>query len=182
MQQKIESAVYENDYRALDIREMGMLYKQLGFMGSMAKEENYEMPVNINGMLTTVNLKMIHKEEGESKVAISFETMELGKNEAEFCFEGERLAGYSICDDKEVCSLLSEQKELFINLLEKENVQAGDIRFLTGNELDLADFAGKAVKERISGKTPDTLYKAAKAYIGYIQEISMQKGSAEYED
>ncbi len=182
MQQKVETTVYENDYRALDIREMGMLYKQLGFMGSMAKEENYEMPVNINGTLTTVNLKMIHKEEGESKVAISFETMQLGKNEAEFCFEGERLAGYSICDDKEVCNLLSEQKELFINLLEKENVQAGDIRFLVGNELDLADFKVKAVKERMSGKTPDALYKAAKAYIGYIQEISMQKGSTEYED
>ena len=56
-------------------------------------------------------------------------------------------------------------------LLEKEGISSGDIRFMEGKSLDLTEFGLKAEKDRISGSTPDVLYKAAKAYIGYIQEI-----------
>ena len=50
----------------------------------MAKEENYTLPLQINGELTAVNLTMIHKEGAESKVTISLETEALGKNAAEY--------------------------------------------------------------------------------------------------
>lgn len=182
MQQVVENAAFTEEYQSLDVKAMVVLYKQLGFMGSMAKEENYEMPVNINGTLTSVNLKMIHKGQGESKVAISFETQELGRNEAEFTLEGKVLFGYSICDDGLTSALLEKNKKLFEEMLSKEDMQTGDIRFLSGSMPELADFAQKAAKGRKNGKTPDTLYKAAKVYIGYIQEISRQKGSIAYEN
>lgn len=175
MQQKLEGATFTGIHTSLDIKAMGMLYKQLGFMGSMAKEENYEMPVNIGGNLTTVNLKMIHTGQKVCKVAVSFETKELGKNEAEFSFMGEALSGYSISESRQTKELLEQQQERFAELLAKEDLQAGDIRFLTGEGLDIEEFASKTAKGREEGRTPDTLYKAAKAYIGYIQEISNRK-------
>lgn len=182
MQQRIEETTYTGMHTSLDIKAMGILYKQLGFMGSMAKEENYEMPVNIGGSLTTVNLKMIHTGQKECKVAVSFETEALGKNEAEFCFVGEALSGYSISESSQTKELLEQQQTMFAELLAKEDLQAGDIRFLTGEGLNIEEFAFRTAKGREEGKTPDTLYKAAKAYIGYIQEISKQKGSTVYEN
>ena len=160
MQQKLEGVTFTGIHTSLDIKAMGILYKQLGFMGSMAKEENYEMPVNIGGNLTTVNLKMIHTGQKVCKVAVSFETKEIGKNEAE---------------RRQTKALLEQQQERFAELLAKEDLQAGDIRFLTGEGLDIEEFASKTAKGREEGRTPDTLYKAAKAYIGYIQEISNRK-------
>ena len=183
MQDRLEGSVFSGQYSALDMKAMGMLYKQLGFMSSMAKEENYEIPVNIGGNLTAVNLKMIHTGQKESKVAISFETGAFGPNRAEFTFVGEALSGYSICDNRQAKEILEQNQEVFAELLSKEGLQAGDIRFFTGNGPDAEDFALKAAREREEGKTPDTLYKAAKAYIGYIQEISSRmKGSTAYEN
>lgn len=182
MEQKLEESAFTHRYTALDMKAMSMVYKQLGFMNSMAKEENYEMPVNIGGSITAINLKMIYTDKKESKVAVSFETKELGKNEAEFSFVGEKLSGYSICEDKQTKELLEQNQELFAELLSKEDLQAGDIRFLTGKGLNPEEFALRAAKGREEGKTPDALYKAAKAYIGYIQEISKQKGSSAYEN
>lgn len=177
MQDTVEEAAFSGEHQSLDVKAMSVLYKQITFMRMMAREENYEMPVEINGSLTAINLKMIHKDGEECKVAIAFETEALGKNTAEFAFTGEELSGYGICSSAEAGSLLSESKELFKEYLAKEEIQAGDIRFITGERLNLEEFKARESKDRISGQTPDTLYKAAKAYIGFIQEISRQKGS-----
>lgn len=88
---------------------------------------------------------------------------------------GEALSGYSISESRQTKALLEQQQERFAELLAKEDLQAGDIRFLTGEGLDIEEFALKTAKGREEGRTPDTLYKAAKAYIGYIQEISNRK-------
>ncbi len=168
----VEAECFEGDYTALDLKAMGSVYKQITFMKSMAREENYEMPVEIGGNLTAINLKMIHKGSGESKVSITFETQQLGKNAAEFSFLSDSLSGYGICDTFTISERLNERKDLFVSLLEKEGITAGDIRFMEKANLDLKEFTLKAEKDRVSEKTPDLLYKAAKAYIGYIQEIS----------
>lgn len=168
----IEKESFEGEYTALDLKAMSSVYKQITFMKSMAREENYEMPVEIGGNLTAINLKMIHKGSGESKVTITFETEALGKNAAEFSFVEDALSGYGICDSPAGIKLLNQQKEIFTTLLEKEGIACGDIRFMEKADLDLQEFTLRAEKDRVSEKTPDLLYKAAKAYIGYIQEIS----------
>ena len=104
-----------------------------------------------------------------------------------FCFtaidpEGNKLIGYSICDDKEVSGLLEANKELFAEILSEEGIKAGDVRFFAADAAHLQESLQRTVQSREEGKTPDTLYKAAKAYIGYIQEISKQKGNTEYEN
>ena len=167
----VEKESFEGEYTSLDLKAMSSLYKQITYMKSMAREENYEIPVEIEGNLTAINLKMIHKGSGESKVTVTFETEKLGKNAAEFTFSEDKLTGYGICDSLKGSELLNQHKDMFTTLLEKEGISSGDIRFMEGKSLDLTEFGLKAEKDRISGSTPDVLYKAAKAYIGYIQEI-----------
>lgn len=64
------------------------------------------------------------------------------------------------------------QQELFGKMLSEEKMGAGDIRFLTGEDLNLREFSLRISKDRISGQTPDALYRAAKVYIGFVQKIS----------
>lgn len=172
IQNVLEKIAFSGEKASLDIKDMGIFYKQITFMKSMAREENFEMPVEINGELTAVNLKMIHKNGGESKVAVTLETEALGKCAAEFTYTASGLSGYSICSKKQGTEMMSGNRELFEKRLLKENISAGDIHFITGENLNLQDFSLKLSKDRISGQTPDALYKAAKAYIGFVQEIS----------
>ncbi len=168
----IEKESFEGEYTSLDLKEMSSVYKQISFMKSMAREENYEIPVEIGGNLTAINLKMIHKKAGESKVTVTFETEAFGKNAAEFAFSDEKLSGYGITGSEEGSRLLQENREIFTELLSKEGISAGDIRFMYKENPDLTDFTLKATKDRISGQTSELLYKTAKAYIGYVQAIS----------
>ncbi len=168
----IEKESFEGTYTAMDLRAMSTVYKQVTFMKSMAREENYEIPVEIGGNLTAINLKMIHKSGEESKVTITLETEAIGKNAAEFTVTENTLSGYGICDTAKGSTLLNTRKDVFSTLLEKEGIVFGDIRFMEKANLDLKEFSLKAEKDRVSGKATEILYKAAKAYIGYIQEIS----------
>lgn len=175
-QKLIKEAAFEEENSSLDIRAMNSLYKQITFMKSMAREENYTMPVEIGGELTAVNLKVIHKNGEDCKVLITLETETIGKNAAEFKYTEAGLLGYSICSNSEGSELLSGNEEILKELFNHEKIAVGDVHFITGSGLNLEEYSLKISKDRIQGQTPDTLYKAAKVYIEFVQEIS-RKGS-----
>ncbi len=172
MQQALGDAAFGQTGQSLDLKSMSILYKQITFMKSMAREENYEMPVRINGEVTAINLKMIHGDGKEARVAITLETELLGKCAAEFTYTKAGLSGYCSCSRQEGGSLMKGQQELFGKMLSEEKMEAGDIRFLIGKDLNLREFSLRISKDRISGQTPDALYRAAKVYIGFVQKIS----------
>jgi hypothetical protein len=49
LQKMIEKMAYSDTRTSMDIRAMSVLYKQISFMGNMAREENYEIPADIDG-------------------------------------------------------------------------------------------------------------------------------------
>ena len=172
MQEALERTAFSEEFRSLDVRAMSVLYKQLGFMKSMAREENFEIPVDINGTITAINLKMIHKDGQDSKVAISLATESLGKHTAEFTFTKAGLSGYGISEKEQGTRMLSEGKELLQKLLSEDGLETGEIQFMTSEKQDLEEFSLKVSKDRVKEQTPDVLYRAAKVYIGYIQQIN----------
>ena len=60
--------------------------------------------------------------------------------------------------------------------LKKDGITAGDIYFTTGEKLNLTEFSLKASAERRTGDDSGLLYKAAKAFIGFVQETGIEKG------
>ena len=168
----------EEDNNSLDVKALNALHKQISFMKSMAREENYVMPVEIGGELTAVTLRMIHKDGEESKVSVTLETEVLGVNLAEFTVTDTELSGYSSCGKEQGSRLLSENDDRLKELLASEDMEMGDIRFITGENQEQKEFLLRTEKGRKSGQTADTLYRAAKAYIVFVREIS-RKGSME---
>ena len=91
-------------------------------MKSMAREENYVMPVEIGGELTAVTLRMIHGQSGESKVSVTLKTEALGVNLAEFTVTDTGLSGYSSCERDQGSRLLTENENRLKELLAKEEI------------------------------------------------------------
>ena len=172
---QLERLALEDTTDTLDVRYLNSLYKQVGFLRSMAKEENYTLPLQIDGELTAVNLTMIHKEGKESKVMISLETEALGKNVAEFSFGKTGLTGCSISQEKETAEKLSGEVSIFRQMLSKEEIPAGDIRFITEETVDPAAYSLKAGSGKEKGQTDAALYRVAKTYISFIRQISRKE-------
>ena len=175
LSEQIERQAFENTTDILDVRYLHSLCRQVGFLRSMAKEENYTLPLQINGELTAVNLTMIHKEGAESKVTISLETEALGKNAAEFSFGKMGLTGCSISQERRAAEKLSGEAELFRQMLSEEEIRAGDIHFITEETLDPAGYALKAGSGKEKGQTDAALYRVARTYISFIRQISRKE-------
>ena len=182
VQDILENSVFSEESTSVDVRAMSNLYKQLSFFGNMAREENYEIPVSIDGSLTSINLKLVHSDTQESKVAISFKTENLGKVAAEFKMEKQELSGFCICSTNEGTEFLKTNQEAFTTRLKKEEIETGNVYFITGEKLDLEEFSLKQTKGRKSTGDAQLLYRTARAFIGFTQEIGSRKGNGDYEN
>ena len=76
----------------------------------------------------------------------------------------------------------NKEKDLLEEQLQKEEIPVGDIYFATGESLDLVTFSVKQSADRQPGQEAGDLYKAARAFIGYIQQMGIKKGNMEYEN
>ena len=182
IQNMIRDMAYSDSRTALDVKAMSTLYKQITFMGGMAKEENYEIPARIGDALTSINLKIIHNGQKESKVAISFEAEIFGKTAAEFKLTGQGLSGLCICSEEKGCGLLKDNQELLSESLKKEQIPVGELYFTTGEKLNLTEFSLKETKGRQAGDSSRALYRAAKAFIGFVQKTGAEKGNIAHEN
>ncbi|NTV78528.1 MAG: hypothetical protein HGA25_05145, partial [Clostridiales bacterium] len=57
-----EEMMNSSQVTSVDVKSLNLVYKQLTVATGLAKEENYEIPVTINGELTSVNLKILHNQ------------------------------------------------------------------------------------------------------------------------
>lgn len=179
----LEKATYEEENSKIDIREMSNLHKQLSLMGNLAKEENYEVPVNVGGVMTSINLKIIHNAEENASLTISLQTQKTGEIEAQFRVNGEnKLSGTISSDRQETIKILQKSENGLKKELEQSDIIITNLKFIFGKESD--KIAGQRVelpresiletpivkentqKEVSTGK----LYETAKIFIGYIQK------------
>lgn len=161
--------------RSMDIRQLGQIYQHMDFLNNQSKEENYEIPVSINGELTAINLKVIHSDIN-SEVAISFESNTFGKVAAQFNVNDKGLSGYLSSSNKEGALLLKNNKAELINSLEANGVSINDIHFIENNSIDLKDFNNKVIQDRKADTdviSTDELYKVAKSFIGFIESFAL---------
>lgn len=181
----LEHAVFEEDAgNLIDIRQISGLYKQISLAASLAKEENYEVPVEIDGKMTSINLKLIHNGEEDGKVTASMETEDLGKIMGQFHISAQMdgdygLSGYIACDSKETADLMEQTMDGLKKVLKQSDIKINNLNVIHHEELDLikatASETGKTTEtadSKVSDKpvSSEKLYGTAKAFIGYIQK------------
>lgn len=171
-------------YQALDVKAMSDLYKQAGFLKDMAQEEYYQIPVEIYGSLTAIHLRVIHNKDQESKVTVTFSSELYGNTAAEFRYTKQGLSGYCMCSDPVGSRLLENEKELFTDELLREGIEVDHLYFAQSEVLNLKEFMIKQKRQQgqESGVSTETLYRSAKAFIEFVQNVSIREGRNRYEN
>lgn len=190
--EKLEESMLTGEMGYLDIRAISSISKQLSLAGSLAKEENYELPAMIDGQMTSVNVRFRHDSVEEKKGSV-FITAELTDGEiitAELKVAGDTIRGYMGCDSEERLNQLTSKKEEFIQDILLKTGKNADINFVYSKEIKAVYYdnslsAGKPEKiqtnyfkaadkesEEVHGRNTSAkeLYQAAKSVIDMLKD------------
>ena len=175
----VEEIIYKQGASTIDIKAAKALCKGLSLAGKLAKEENYELPVEIKGELTSVNLKIYHNQALTGKVAITFETDRLGKVAAEFDVTEKKISGMVAFEKKSGKEDIEQVKETLEVEFTKAQQETGTEKtiFLSlaqTSNLDLNRF-GQDRELFEDGQKPSTkdLYQTAKAFLTALKSLEV---------
>ena len=172
MKQVLEETIKQRSLGYLDVKEMQSVYKQLSLAANLSKEESYEIPVQFEDGITTINLKIVHGTAAKKEVKISFETESLGHVEARFVETEYGLEGSVLTDYMDGKTLLqnhaSEFQAAVTEALKETKTQLKSLFFGVNEKLDLHL---EEQKERDRNINVSLLYKVAKEFIYYVKGI-----------
>lgn len=102
-----------------DIEDMRLLSKQLHMLREFSKQENYEVPIELDGELTAVNLKIVHSG-GKGEVMATLRSDDYGTLSVKLSMDNGRIGGYMMANGSYGSELLSERKADFIEAVKNE--------------------------------------------------------------
>ena len=178
----VENLVHASD-SVIDVKAAQTLYKSLSLAGNLAKEENYEIPVNIRGELTSINLKIYHNSSQVGKVTVTMDTETLGKVVADFDVTGEKVSGMIAYDRKlswdDMKQLETDLKEEFTRTQQESGVDKKiSVSLVETKELDLNRFGQDRDIEESEKLSTKELYQTAKAFMTALQGLNHQWAAA----
>lgn len=167
----VENMVYQSGTSHIDVKAAKALYKGLSLAGNLAREENYEIPVDIKGEITSVNLKIYHNTLKTGKVSITLENETLGKVAAEFDVKKGRISGmvaYSNIQNKHTLDQVEQsiEKELSQNANTKVSIS-----MVHSKNVDFNRF-GEDRDSNVEQVSTKELYQTAKAFMTALKEIA----------
>lgn len=170
----LEESMMQQEAGAIDIKSIHAAYKQLSFTGRLMREENYEIPIFMDGMLQGIRIKIVHKNEEDGNVMATLSTKEYGNIVAQFRLTEEKIDGYIACDSEEGTEALKAAGR-FEKELAKAGKEAGDIRYLYSEKLDGTFLYRRHDKsENAKGSTGD-LYETAKLFLFSMQDEKVRE-------
>ena len=163
------------DLNYIDLKMMQSCYRQLTLAGNLAREENYQIPVEINGETTAIHLRVLHGQEDGGKVKAAFETERHGRVAAEFSIRNGKISGYIACSTSEGTEAVRNKREDLQESLQriftqKNGPEIGDIGVVHSDELDLNFFTSEEAPEETSSVQTADLYQIAKVFISVVTE------------
>lgn len=165
----VESAM-EEDLNYVDVRSLKMLHQQIKLTNALSKEENYEIPVQINEEITSINLKIVRGSKENGMVAITMECEKYGKIAASFRLKTDRISGLMVSDTEEGCTFLrSMDKNIRIGMA-GNSYRVTKLNYAKSETLDLNQFSEVHNADPKSRVNAAALYQCAKTFIGLIRE------------
>lgn len=78
-----DKAIESESY--VDVKALKLVHKELRVARAFARTENFEVPISIDGIKTSMNVKIVHSESEESGVVVSLEADSIGRVVARLC-------------------------------------------------------------------------------------------------
>ncbi len=167
---RITELLKENLYRpgqtSLDVKAMKSASVQMSVAMKMAREETYEIPVELNGETASIRLTIRHQSEENGQASISMETEEYGKINAFLQIKESEMTGY-ITAGEAAAKRLDGTEETIREELAGYGLKLQDFRIVSEESRPIA-----AKTESDGVKTPArTVYQAAKVVIAAIRDV-----------
>ncbi|MCM1262037.1 MAG: DUF6240 domain-containing protein [Butyrivibrio sp.] len=180
MNQVFEETLEEEQYDAkndyIDLKFIQSCHRQLALAANLSQEENYQIPVEINGEMTAIHLKVLHGQDEGGKVKAVFSTESYGEVAAEFSIRNRKISGYIACDTVEGTENLQNKEESLktafkehVDSLMRNELELGTVSVVHSKELNLNNFTAKETQDESAVADAD-LYKVAKAFITVVAE------------
>ena len=163
--------VFERDeVRMSDVRMAQLLYRQIRLSGALARRENYEIPMEIDGEYTSVNLRVIHGT-GENSLLAMTEVSEYGRIGLKMEQQSEEtLTGRLMAQTAPGEEFLKKVRERFLERLSEMGLQAGEMPVVRSRRIEADAFSRESEEEnKISSRN---LYGVAKAFLQTLRRIS----------
>ncbi|GHU43124.1 hypothetical protein FACS1894111_08190 [Clostridia bacterium] len=172
----MEGMKNEESIRSLDLRDLKILRRQIKISSTLAKGENYAVPVMIGDELTNVSVKIVRGKQKIGRVDIFFETANAGKVAAHLKAEKDGIRGSVITDSRETRQRLQDREEAFRRSFgENENFSV-HLDFMENTVLPVAELSkggeklGLTESERSSGQVQTRrLYALAKGFLEAVK-------------
>lgn len=153
------------------LEELRLYYHTAQLMTNLAKQEDYHIPLEYQGEITDVHLKVVHKAEESGKVSIETALPGLGKISAEFLVRKGVVDGYIFGESVKVTEAIKGQSSVMQQMFDKVGLQMGQIACQTntsasvGRELPLVKEAG----DKLEGVENEQLYDLAVGFLGVLK-------------
>lgn len=147
----------------IDVKEINLAWKQVSVARNLAREECYEIPMEIGGRMTSVNVRLCHSSSAENHVSITMETEKFGKVSA--LFEGDTMSGYIVCDRSDGLAALKQQENAFQEEMQAKDLPISEIKFIQSDRVDINNFAVRADDINRTGMSSENLYQTAKTFM-----------------
>lgn len=170
----VEQMIYAGGSAQIDVKAAKALYKGLSLAGNLAREENYEVPMNIRGEITSVNLKIYRNAAQTGKVAITLDTEQLGKVAAEFDVTKDRISGMIVYENKAEQTTLAQVEQAVRQEFDSAGEKRAAISLVHTRSVDLNKF-GQDRDQNIAAKdtkvSTSELYQTAKAFLTALRDL-----------
>ncbi len=147
----------------INVKEINLAWKQVSVARNMAREECFEIPMEIGGRMTSVNVRLCHSGKAENHVTITMETENFGKVSA--LFEGDTMSGYIVCDRSDGLAALKQQENAFQEEMQARDLPLSEIKFIQSDRVDINYFAERADDINRTGMSSERLYQTAKTFM-----------------
>lgn len=169
----LKEAYESNETKHLDLETLKRINTGFQMMANMTKNESYQLPLNIQGELTAVNLKIIRGVKDSGKVSIEIDLDNIGKILAEFRIKGNIASGIINLESVKAIENIKDQTNNLAELLEKEGITLEDLSFNVNKKIKRMPFIQERedeVEEQMESVKTKTLYGLAKTFISVIKE------------
>lgn len=168
----VESMIYAKGASHIDVKAAKALYKGLSLAGNLAREENYEVPMNIHGEITSVNLKIYHNTSQTGKVAITLDTETLGRVAAEFDVTKNRISGMAVYENTAAKTVLEQLESQVSDALSAEGDRKVTVSLVHTKSVDLGKFGQDRSTDDVDETVSTaTLYQTAKTFLTALKGV-----------
>jgi hypothetical protein len=157
-----------------DIKALALGFKQLALMSSLRKQENYQVPMELNGEMTSVNLVLVHDEEEKGTVSITMETEGFGKAGAKFRIVDNTIESYFVADSEMGKEKLQAAGQSVLSILQRKGMEIGETNYVNSHsrgrkEFNFLTFSQADVDNNNKTVATTKLYDVAKTFLSEMQ-------------